>query len=92
MASVDEGRRTKNNEPVSPRAPSGRYHTGHVREEGVWKGDNLWFRGKCVAAIVQDNVYTEMWRVRLPNGKLSDMVNRTRAKEAAYGWAASDNS
>jgi hypothetical protein len=24
-----------------------------------------------------------MWRVRLPDGSLSDMVNRTRAKDAA---------
>jgi hypothetical protein len=78
---------SKNNEPASLPRPSGRYNTGHVREEGVWKGDNLWFRGRCVATIVQDQVYAEMWRVRLPDGALSDMSNRTWAKEKASAIA-----
>jgi hypothetical protein len=28
-----------------------------------------------------------MWRVRLPDGRLSDMVNLTRAKDAAVALA-----
>jgi len=33
--------------------------------------------------IVQDAKYPAMWRVRTPDGKLSDMVNRVRARDAA---------
>jgi len=33
--------------------------------------------------VVPDNKYPTMWRVRSPDGALSDMVNRTRAKDAA---------
>jgi hypothetical protein len=33
--------------------------------------------------IVRDQKYPNMWRIEFPDGKLSDMVNRTRAKDAA---------
>jgi hypothetical protein len=36
-----------------------------------------------LTTIERDTTYPNMWRVRRPNGSLSDMVNRTRAKEAA---------
>lgn len=32
--------------------------------------------------LVQDTVYPTMWRVLWPDGELSDMVNKTRAKDA----------
>jgi hypothetical protein len=32
---------------------------------------------------VPDDTYPGMWRVRLPDGKLSDMLNPTRARDAA---------
>ena len=31
--------------------------------------------------LIQDDVYTEMYRVKWPSGEISDMVNKTRAKE-----------
>lgn len=34
------------------------------------------------AKLVQDSVYPEMWRVKWPDGVVSDMVNKTRAKDA----------
>jgi hypothetical protein len=34
-------------------------------------------------AITPDERYPKMYRVRLPDGSLSDMVNRTRARDAA---------
>lgn len=34
--------------------------------------------------LVQDSEWPNMWRVRLPNGQLTDMVNLTRAKDAAW--------
>jgi hypothetical protein len=54
------------------------------RGELVWEGNNLRLgRGRKLSEIVQDSKYPNMWRVRHPNGSLSDMVNRTRAKDAA---------
>jgi hypothetical protein len=34
-------------------------------------------------AITPDERYSNMYRVRLPDGSWSDMVNRTRARDAA---------
>ena len=34
-------------------------------------------------SVVPDGTYANMWRVRHPDGTLSDMVNRARAWEAA---------
>ena len=39
--------------------------------------------GRVVAKVVPDAVYAGMWRIDLGDGALSDMVNLTRAKEAA---------
>ena len=33
--------------------------------------------------VVPDTVYPGMWRVRSPDGRLTDMANLTRAKDAA---------
>ena len=38
-------------------------------------------------AVVADGKWPAMWRVRLRDGRLSDMVNLTRAKEAAVAHA-----
>jgi hypothetical protein len=40
-----------------------------------------------VMRIERDSVYPQMWRVRRPDGSLSDMVNLTRAKDAALDVA-----
>lgn len=32
--------------------------------------------------LVQDKNYSEMYRIKWPDGKISDMVNKTRAKDA----------
>jgi hypothetical protein len=36
-----------------------------------------------MATIVPDKTWPGMWRVRMPDGHLTDMVNLTRAKDAA---------
>ena len=41
--------------------------------------------------IVRDPEWPNMWRVRLPSGQLSDMVNFTRAKDAARSLSRRDN-
>ena len=50
-----------------------------------WKGDKLYYLGRRLDySIVQNEKYPQMmWRVRRPDGSLSDMANRTRAKDAA---------
>jgi hypothetical protein len=54
-----------------------------------WQGNRLYLQGSRVALleIVPDAHYPKMWRVALPDGRLSDMVNRVRAKDAALSIA-----
>src|SRR5437660_2344255 len=49
-----------------------------------WDGDVLRVNSRELARIERDSKYPNMWRVRLADGRLSDMVNSTRAKEAAF--------
>jgi hypothetical protein len=44
-------------------------------------------RTTALARIVPDKVYAGMWRVVRPDGSLSDMLNKTRAKDVAWGIA-----
>ena len=60
----------------------------HKRKRHLeWRGDRLVLkgggRGSLFVELVRDVTYPSMWRVRLPDGSLTDMVNRTRAKDAA---------
>lgn len=55
--------------------------------ELVWRGDRLTVQGGGRASpsvdVVPDGAYSGMWRIRLPDGTQTDMVNRTRARDAA---------
>jgi hypothetical protein len=53
----------------------------------TWVGDELVYGRTTLLRIERDGVYPEMWRVRIPDGGLTDMVNRTRAKDAALSIA-----
>jgi hypothetical protein len=45
-------------------------------------------RGRNPLVTVEpDSKYTGMYRIRFPDGSLSDMVNLTRAKDAALAFA-----
>jgi hypothetical protein len=44
-------------------------------------------RTMALARIVPDKKYSSLWRVVYPDGRLSDMVNLTRAKDVARGIA-----
>jgi hypothetical protein len=56
--------------------------------ELYWKGHELFYGRRRVASVVQDSKYPSMWRVQQPDGTLSDMVNLSRAKDAARSQAA----
>jgi hypothetical protein len=53
----------------------------------TWVGDELVYGRTTLLRIERDRIYPEMWRVRVPDGGLTDMVNRTRAKDAAVSIA-----
>jgi len=44
---------------------------------------------RILSQIEPDVVYPKMWRIKRPDGSLSDMVNLTRAQDAAIGAALS---
>src|SRR5260370_38476329 len=50
-----------------------------------WKGDGLHLdgKGKAPVTLVPDDKWPNMWRVRCPGGRLSDMANRVWAKDAS---------
>lgn len=50
-----------------------------------WNGDTLRPLGResPILQLERDAKYSEMWRVALPSGVRTDMVNRVRARDAA---------
>jgi hypothetical protein len=54
-----------------------------------WKGDTLRLDGKGapLMRIVPDAKWEGMWRVQWPDGSLTDMLNKTRVKDAAISLA-----
>ncbi len=54
------------------------------RHDLKWDSDQLRLvTGRLLATVERDSKWPSMWRVRLPDGYLTDMVNKTRAKDAA---------
>ena len=52
----------------------------------VWSGNELRLhskRGRLLATVIPDSKWPNMWRVHLPGGQPTDMVNLTRVKDAA---------
>ncbi|HEX3523224.1 MAG TPA: hypothetical protein VHT52_14185 [Stellaceae bacterium] len=56
-----------------------------------WQGDELYYaHRKLNVCVVPDETYPGvMWRVRRPDGTVTDMVSRTRARDAALFIAVS---
>ncbi len=53
-----------------------------------WDGSGLRLRsGRVLASIGPGATWPGLWRVRMPDGSLTDMVNLTRAKDAAVSLA-----
>jgi hypothetical protein len=60
------------------------------RRDLVWDDKQLRLhsvRGRVLAAIEPDRQWPGMWRIRLPDGYLSDIVNLSRAKDAVTSLA-----
>jgi hypothetical protein len=62
--------------------------------ELVWRDCGVGFtlhlgRSKPLLSVVPDATYSGMWRIS-HRGRLSDMVNLTRAKDAGLSWALGD--
>jgi hypothetical protein len=55
----------------------------HVSRDARWKGQQLFLGRKLLATIEPDGHCPELFRVRFPNGFVTDTVNLTRAKDAA---------
>lgn len=54
----------------------------YSKNETKWKENVLFYSGKPVMEVVQDETYQTMWRIKYPDGVLSaDMYNKTRAKD-----------
>jgi hypothetical protein len=58
----------------------------------VWRGPELQLgnSGSLLAIIVPDADWPGMWRVHTPKGHITDMVNLTRAKDAAKTLALTE--
>jgi hypothetical protein len=54
----------------------------YSRQDFLWRADTLCLGNREIVHIVRDDKYPQMWRVRLPGGKFSDMSNRTRVRDA----------
>jgi len=55
----------------------------NIHRDAVWRGNDLIYRHRVVASIVPDPKWPQMYRVRLPDGRVTDMVNLSRARDAA---------
>jgi hypothetical protein len=87
LARRHPSRRQRNNAPATTLASLAPAISGHLRRDAVWQGQQLHFHRRVIATVVPDRHWPEMWRVQLPGSHLSDMVNLTRAKDAAIALA-----
>jgi hypothetical protein len=75
--------------PLNPSKSGGDYTYGTYGL--VWHGRALRIgggkRAKQLLLIEPDAAYPWMWRVRLPTGRLTDLLNLTRAKDYACATA-----
>jgi hypothetical protein len=61
------------------------------RHDLKWIGRKLRLTsGRLLATVEPDGNFLGMFRIRLPSGHLTDMVNLTRAKDAAISMALTD--
>jgi hypothetical protein len=59
------------------------------RSDLIWRGLEVRYKGRKMAEVMRDKKYPEMYRIDYLDGEKSDMVNLSRAKDAALGWVLS---
>jgi len=59
----------------------------NFHRDAVWKSNDLIFGRRVVASVVPDSNWPQMWRVSLPSGHVTEMVNLSRARDAARSLA-----
>jgi hypothetical protein len=61
----------------------------YANQELYWTGDELFVQGRRapLLRVVPDVTWPDMWRVECPDWTLTDMANRTRAREAGRAIA-----
>jgi hypothetical protein len=65
--------------------------TVYNRTALVWHGDDLHLgRSRRMLRVVPDATWPGMWRVEISDGRLSDMANRTRIRDAAMSIALAE--
>jgi hypothetical protein len=73
-----------------PRNPSNAQLTHMYGAYGLcWDGTVLRRRGRraVLGLIERDQTFPWLWRVRLPSGRVTDLLNRTRARDLACATA-----
>ena len=86
-----EYRPGKNNAPATTLGPAPPLKTDHVRRDAVWRGDILFIGRRKLASIISDPIWPGMWRAKIGD-HLTDLCNRTRAKDAALTIACAEHS
>lgn len=79
-------RDNQNNAPAPTLAAIPPSSMKHLRRDAVWRGNDLHLGRRVIAIIVADSVWPKMWRVKVGD-RLTDMVNRTWARDAALSLA-----
>jgi hypothetical protein len=75
-------RPNQNNAPALTLAAIPPSSMKHLRRDAVWRGNDLCLGRSVIASIVADPVWPKMWQAKVGD-RLTDMVNRTRARDAA---------
>jgi hypothetical protein len=58
------------------------------RNDLIWNGDDLCLGKRVIASV--DRTGPIGFRVRMPDGRLSDWANISRIRDACYSWALAD--
>jgi hypothetical protein len=89
FSKINELEAAKTGSGTGIRAPAALRGRSYDTNDLMWDGMTLRQRkgGRVMATIEPDSTWPGMWRVRMPDGHLTDMVNLTRAKDAAQSLA-----
>jgi hypothetical protein len=87
-----EGLIDTDNRPIQPLSKSRKHGTIVGRDRLIWRGFDLKHAQsrRVLVRVIADAHYHAMYRLQFPDGSVSDMVNLSRAKDAAIAAALRD--